>query len=239
MWRIGVAPLMFRGRPPAIAEARASCSPMALAGLVGFVLGLLGAIPVAGPIAVLVITRGLHGHVRSAIAIATGSAVAEGCYAALSFWGLGALVAANEWIEPVARGLGACVLAGLAFVLLRRSEPEPQRESARPADARTYGGFALGFGIAAANPTLIVSWTAAVTVLQAMDLVEFTTSNASAFAIGTTLGIVTWSGLLVHLMWRLRGRLGSPSLELLRRAAGFLVLALFLVFFWRFAASLR
>jgi threonine/homoserine/homoserine lactone efflux protein len=212
---------------------------MALAGLVGFVLGVLGAIPVAGPIAVLVITRGLHGQLRSAIAIATGSAVAEGCYAALSFWGLGALVAANAWIEPVSQGLGACVLAGLAFVLLRRSEPEPRHESPRPADARGYGGFALGFGIAAANPTLIVSWTAAVTVLQAMDLIEFTTPNAGAFAIGTALGIVTWSGVLVHLMWHLRTRLGTAALGSLRRAAGFLVLALCFVFVWRFAASLE
>lgn len=211
---------------------------MALAGLVGFVLGLLGAIPVAGPITVLVIARGLQGHLRSALSIATGSAVAEGCYAAVAAWGLGALVANHRWIEPVVRGLGACILGGLAFVLLRRSDPRPLAESPQPQPSKSYGGFALGFGIAAANPTLIITWTAAIAVLQAANLVEFTPSHAGAFAVGTTLGIVAWSGVLVRLLGRLRPQLGSAALERLRRATGLLVLGLFLVFLWRFAASL-
>jgi len=211
---------------------------MVMAGCFGFVLGLLGAIPVAGPITVLVITRGLRGHVRSAIAIAAGSAVAEGCYAALAFWGLGALVAEHAWIEPVTRGLGGCILAGLAVLLLRSSEPEPPNESLPPRPPRIAGGLALGFGVAAANPTLIVSWAAAVAVLQAAHLVEPTASNARVFAVGTMLGILAWSAALVHLVWRLRARIEPASLERVRRGAGLVVLGLSVAFLWRFAASL-
>lgn len=210
---------------------------MGRAGLLGFVLGLLGAIPVAGPVAVLVIARGLHGRIRSAIAIATGSAVAEGVYAALAFWGVGALVVHHAWLEPVTRGLAACILGGLAFVLLQGSEPRPWREPTKEPLAGSYGGFALGFGVAALNPTLIASWTAAVTVLRATSLVEFTASNAGAFAIGTTLGIVTWSAVLVYLIWRLRERLEPVRLARARRAVGFVVLGLSLVFLYRFATA--
>lgn len=210
---------------------------MAMAALLGFVLGLLGAIPVAGPVAVLVIARGLHGHIRSAILIATGSAVAEGGYAALAFWGLGALVSRNAWLDVASRGLAAGILAALAVVLIRGSEPRPWREQPREGRPRGTGGFALGFGIAALNPTLIASWTAAVTVLHATSLVGFTASNAGAFAVGTTLGIVTWSAVLVYLIWRLRGQLEPAGLDRLRRAAGYFVLGLSFVFLCRFATS--
>ena len=236
-WRIRVAPVRFCGRHPGIAARRATCPPMALAGLVGFVLGLLGAIPVAGPITVLVIARGLEGRARSALSIATGGAVAEGCYAALAICGLGALVAESAWTEQVVRGLGACILGGLAFALLRRREPEPP-ESQRPQRPGAPGGFALGFGVAVANPTLILGWTAAVTVLQAANMVEFSAANAAAFAVGTTLGIVTWSWILVRLLGRLRSQIGPAALGRLRRAAGYLVLGLCVVFLWRFAAAL-
>lgn len=109
-------------------------------------------------------------------------------------------------------------------------------ESQRPQRPGAPGGFALGFGVAVANPTLILGWTAALTVLQAANLVEFSAANAAAFAVGTTLGIVTWSWILVRLVGR--SQIGPAALGRLRRAAGYLVLGLCLVFLWRLAAAL-
>jgi hypothetical protein len=73
-------------------------------------------------------------------------------------------------------------------------------------------------------------------VLQAANLVEFSAANAAAFAVGTTLGIVTWSWILVRLVGR--SQIGPAALGRLRRAAGYLVLGLCLVFLWRLAAAL-
>lgn len=201
---------------------------------IGFLLGLLGSIPVAGPIGVLVITRGLAGRFRSALAIAWGAAIAEGGYAALALWGFGALVAHHEWVEPLTRGVGTCVLAILALLLLRVDAgppSRPQRDGEAP-----FASFALGFGVAAANPTLIVSWAAAVTAIHATGLLSFDQAAAGLFAAGTMLGIVSWFSGLVYAMWRLREHFHPERLVRIQHAAGYLVLALAGVFLVRFVA---
>jgi threonine/homoserine/homoserine lactone efflux protein len=48
-------------------------APVAL----GFAFGFVGSIPVAGPIAALVLSRGLEGRARSALSLAAGAALAE------------------------------------------------------------------------------------------------------------------------------------------------------------------
>ena len=53
----------------------------------GFVFGFVGAIPVAGPIAAMVVERSILGRFRAAIWLAIGSAIAEGGYAALAVFG--------------------------------------------------------------------------------------------------------------------------------------------------------
>ncbi len=215
---------------------------MALAMLVGFVLGLLGAIPIAGPIAVLVIYHGVEGSPRSAFLIAAGSAVAEGVYAALAFLGLGALIADHAWLDPAARGVGAGVLGGLSYVLWRRSAEggslPAQQQTAVPAVGPTtpVASFGLGFTIAATNPAMVLTWMSAVAVVQAAGWLVPGALNSLAFALGTTAGILAWSSFLVVVVARLRDRAGPGLLLRIQRGASLFVGALALMCLWRFAA---
>ena len=59
---------------------------------VGLLVGFIGSVPIAGPVAALVFKCGLDGRFRKGLQIGFGNGVAEGLYACLAFWGVGALL---------------------------------------------------------------------------------------------------------------------------------------------------
>ncbi|MCK5796418.1 MAG: LysE family transporter, partial [Deltaproteobacteria bacterium] len=143
---------------------------MLIAAIIGFLFGFIGSMPVAGPIAVIVFARGIEGRLRSGLAVAVGGALAEGVYAFLAFWGFSKLLAHYTFILPASRAVAAIVLIGLGIIFLRKkpieTTPSPVREG-------WGGGFFLGFGITALNPTLIATWSAASATLFSTGLVSF------------------------------------------------------------------
>lgn len=55
--------------------------------VIGFVLSFLGSVPIAGPIAVIIVSKALEHRNRAAFFISIGASVAESFYAFLAFWG--------------------------------------------------------------------------------------------------------------------------------------------------------
>lgn len=195
---------------------------MLVAALIGFAFGFIGSMPVAGPIAVLVFTRGVEDRFRSGIAIAAGAALAEGIYAFLAFWGFSTLLADYEILVPISRGAAAAILAVLGLVFLRR-----RSGPVGPPRAERHGtSLALGFTITALNPTLIATWTAAVTTLFSTGLVSFAPHLAWPFSLSAIVGILAWFGALLLLLRRARGRLRQATLDRIVRVMGALLLAL-------------
>src|SRR5262245_51236802 len=94
----------------------------------GFAFGFVGSIPIAGPIAALVWSRGLEDRTRSGLFLAAGAAVAEGAYVYLAFWGFSEVLARYAWIEPLSRLAAAATLTVLGVRFVRR----PHLEAAAP-----------------------------------------------------------------------------------------------------------
>src|SRR5437667_10249636 len=94
--------------------------------LVGAVMGFLGSMPIAGPVAVLVLERGLIRRGREGLGVAMGASAAESIYAFLAFWGLGSALQAWPRLLPASRLVGAGVMITLGIYLARRkSQPGP------------------------------------------------------------------------------------------------------------------
>jgi threonine/homoserine/homoserine lactone efflux protein len=183
-----------------------------LAALLGFLFGFMGSMPVAGPVAALVFGRGIEDRARSAIYLAGGSALAESVYAYLAFWGFSAFLTRYRWIEAVSTIAAALILCalGLRFILNPR--------------AGNKRSFMLGFTITAINPTLIATWTAAVTTVYSLQVVDFDESGALPFSLGAATGIVTWFLTLLYLLSRFRARVSPASLDrMMRFMGGFLI----------------
>jgi threonine/homoserine/homoserine lactone efflux protein len=199
-----------------------------LALLVGMVMGFVGSMPVAGPVAVLVLERGLVRRAREGLGVALGSSAAESVYAFLACWGVGALFGAYPHVVPVSRIIGASVLVALGIYLaLRRPTARPVTPVAPPPlKGQKRKGFVLGASVTLLNPTIIASWTVAVTTAHGAGLLVPGTLAAVAFALGVGLGIAGWFIVLLRLLDRFERGVRPETIDRVLRVTGWLVAVL-------------
>jgi threonine/homoserine/homoserine lactone efflux protein len=209
---------------------------MLLAALTGFAFGFIGSMPIAGPIAILVFGRGLEDRRRSGMYLAAGAAIAESIYAYLAFWGFSAFLARYAFIEPVSRGAAAVILTALGAHLVRKRRDASAPLTPPDPNVGNKRSFFLGFTITVLNPTLIATWTAAVTTVYALHWVQFDEGGALPFSVGAFAGIVGWFAILLWLLGRFRARFSRTTLDRVMRAMGYLLICLGMVFAYRFVA---
>jgi threonine/homoserine/homoserine lactone efflux protein len=183
-----------------------------IAALIGMMIGYIGSMPVAGPIAVLVFGRGIENRAQNGLFLALGAALAESVYAYLAFWGFSAFLTSYPWIEKTAR-FGASVLLIALGVHFYRKRPTMAENSPRPAGVGNKRSFFLGFTITALNPTLIATWTFTVTTVYSFGLVKFDSTNALPFSLGAFSGIVGWFATLLYLLNRFRSSVPGVALN--------------------------
>jgi threonine/homoserine/homoserine lactone efflux protein len=196
---------------------------MLLALIFGFSLGFVGSMPLAGPIAVLVLMCGLRGAMRSGMAIAVGAAIAESAYAFLAYWGTGELLARFPILAVASRALASLFLLALGVYFVLQKGTDAVKAGA-PRE-RVHGSFAAGFGITALNPTFIATWSAAATVLHSMQLVPRSPSAAAPFAVGVAVGIVLWFWLMLLVIRRHRERFGPATVRRVLQFFGLVLIA--------------
>jgi threonine/homoserine/homoserine lactone efflux protein len=196
---------------------------MLVAIILGFAFGWIGSIPVAGPIAAVVVTRGLQGRFRSAVMVAVGGAVIEAGYACLAFWGFSTLLKDYPLVDPISRGLAAVILAGLGIMFLRgvaRSNSQSTKATPTRNDHSDWASIAVGASICALNPTLIATWTAVVTTLHGGGFVDVHGRQAIPFALGVMCGIGGWFVALLAIIERYRQRFSDLVLARTVRVVG-------------------
>jgi threonine/homoserine/homoserine lactone efflux protein len=202
-----------------------------LALLLGFLLSLLGSLPMTGPLALLVLDRVVSGQRRSAFWIAGAGALVEGIIAAAIAAFLPLVLEHSASIVRVARVSGAAVILAVGLVLMLRPKTVTQLETQNKNQSLMAGFLATSL-----NPTLLATWTIAVTGLHANGLLDGGFQEGPLFGGGVVLGVLAWFGALVLL-----ARLGSPARMNRYRAAlgrtvgGVLVLVSVLTFWRAFA----
>ena len=206
------------------------------AAILGFACGFVGSIPVAGPIALLVFSRGLQDRARSALYLGSGAAVAESAYAYLAFQGFAEVATRYAWIEPASRFAAAVLLTGLGFRFASAPGACAEIPIANDRRAGDKRSFLLGLTLTALNPVLIAVWAAAVAALYSLDLVRFDRAAALPFSLGACFGITAWFATLLVLLQRFRRRVSREAIDRAIRAMGLALIALGLGLGVRFAA---
>jgi threonine/homoserine/homoserine lactone efflux protein len=164
--------------------------------LMGLVMSCIGSIPPTGPIALIVLKRGLNRQNHSALSLATGAAVAEAGYALLAYLGINFALSRYPIQTFILRIIAGIILIGFAIICYI----DGCKTQLKPAD-REYRGanFLLGLSIAGLNPTFLVTWTGAVTAARGAGLIS-DIHAAPAFALGVIAGPILWFWILLKLL---------------------------------------
>jgi threonine/homoserine/homoserine lactone efflux protein len=174
----------------------------------GGALAFAGSVPMTGPLALLVLDRLIAAQRRAAFWIALAGALVEGAIAAGVALLLPLVLRHSEAIVQRARLSGALVIFGVGITLavwpevLRSIKTDRKRQS-----------FTAGFLTTALNPTLLATWTVAVTTLHTNGLLGRASGTWLAFGIGVGAGSLGWSVLLLLLARhsQKRARAGSQG----------------------------
>jgi threonine/homoserine/homoserine lactone efflux protein len=191
--------------------------------LVAFVLGFFGSMPLAGPIALMVVSRCAEGRHGDARRLAYGAAVAEAFYAFLAFWGFFTFLARHEAALPISHAVTAIVLflVGIHFVRWKKD-----KKGDKTSDRDGGSQFFLGLSVSMLNPTLLVTWSAVATALYSRQLVLMEAFMALPFGAAAGAGVATWYVLLVAVLARFANRFPERTVTWAIRSMGLLLVAL-------------
>ena len=199
-----------------------------LVSIIGFVFGFIGSMPLAGPIAVLVVSHAFQGRHAAALRLAFGAATAEAIYAFVAFFTFTTLLARHPIVVPISHAVTAVVLlvVGVYFLRWKDRSAAAQGASDPPARENKSAKFFLGFSVCALNPTLLVTWSAATAVLYSKGVAHLTSPMAIAFGAAAGLGVATWQVVLVALIRRYQERFPRRALAWIVRGMGLLLVAI-------------
>jgi threonine/homoserine/homoserine lactone efflux protein len=167
-------------------------SSLALSLGLGFALSLLGSLPMTGPLALLVLDRVMSGQRRSAIWIALAGALVEGAIAAVVATFLPLVLQHSSSLVRIGRVSGAVVIFIVGLVLLLRPQTVTEIETGQRRQS-----VLVGFLATSLNPTLVATWTIAVTALHASGLLEGGFRQGPSFGAGVVLGVLGWLLMLL------------------------------------------
>jgi threonine/homoserine/homoserine lactone efflux protein len=194
--------------------------------LAGSIMGFVGSMPIAGPVAVLVLERGLIRRGREGLGVAIGAALAESVYAFLAYWGLGTVLHASPMLLRASRLVGAGVMITLGIYLATRKSVPPVAEADPAPEGRKRRGFLLGLSVTFLNPTIIVSWTMVTATVHSTGWVAPGLISAIVFALGVGVGIVVWFATLLRLIDRFQSGLRPKTVDRVLNVTGWLVVAI-------------
>jgi threonine/homoserine/homoserine lactone efflux protein len=193
------------------------------AALLGLLLGFIGSMPVAGPIALLVVRKGVREEYDEGAALALGASVPEAIYCGMALVGFDFLFMNYPAVESASKVLGGLlmVVMGSTFILMR---PKAQdAEALVPRKNRKAAPFMTGFTVSALNPTLILTWSGVSAVLYA-SLGVFSDLEKIVFPVAVGAGNFLWFAVMLSMMQRHRGRFGQQGITRAMKGIGAAIL---------------
>jgi threonine/homoserine/homoserine lactone efflux protein len=202
---------------------------MIVAFITGLLMSFIGSMIPTGPVALIVLKRGLGRQKFGALAIVSGAAVAEAGYALLAYLGLHLALSAYPVQTSILRMAAGIILIGFAiFCFFETRGHKPKNTSPKYAGAN----FLLGLSIAGLNPTFLVTWAAGVAVARGAGLISGI-QTAPGFALGVILGPILWFWILLQILTKHVKYLHPDSLKKIEKALPIVLLILAVFMLWQ------
>ena len=165
-----------------------------VAAVLGTVIAFIGSVPIAGPLAVLILERAMTGRRAEGLFIAFGGALAEAVVAFVVALLFPLLFALSHTVVTVSRIAGAAIVGTIGLVLF--VHPDVVKH---PPTKRRSGSFLTGLVLSGVNPTLVATWTVVVATLNSHGLLGRSAAAAAFFGLGVGVGVTGWFSLFVLL----------------------------------------
>ncbi len=131
--------------------------------VVGFILGFLFSVPVAGPVSILITSHALKGERHFALAAASGAAVVDMIYCFIAVYGFTNLYYLYDPVIPYVL-LGGAVFLFIIGHKIRRTNLDLEHIDDKDNSVKKHprlrkrGRFLTGFMINLLNPSLFIGW---------------------------------------------------------------------------------
>jgi threonine/homoserine/homoserine lactone efflux protein len=192
--------------------------------LAGIVIGFLGAVPV-GPLNIAVMTDGLRGKARTAVAMALGGTLGDILYCSIAMLGL------SQVFVDTMRSLTLRLVFGIGIVLYGvwitlAGKVDVQETPRRARFAQVHNSFWLGLLLTLLNPSLLLTWALTAGVIHAWGIIGDGVVDNLLFALGAGIGMAAWLNLLLFLLLKNRQRFPYGVIRFIVKAFGILLVAL-------------
>jgi arginine exporter protein ArgO len=188
--------------------------------LIGAALGALTGVPI-GPLNVAIIDAAYRHHLRRAIAVGLGGAVADLAYASLGILGLGQLLTAHASVAPILYSVSGVVLIVYGILTVRAQPVDPGVAGQDDVAGKSYfwGGFGMGIALILLNPATLITWV----VIVGSHMADASRSEGLAAALGIGAGSAFWFMVVAHLAHHGKKMLGKKTVWI-TRVVGFLLI---------------
>jgi threonine/homoserine/homoserine lactone efflux protein len=152
--------------------------------IAGLLAGFFFAMPIAGPISILITSNALKGRLRYCNRVNVGASIADFIYVFIAVFGLSNLYSFYKPAIPYIFSLGAILLLFLGFKIFRTKfdieHLEDKSHLSEKIKKKEKGAFYTGFMINFFNPTLFIGWlTSSLLVISFVATLGFQTGGLS------------------------------------------------------------
>jgi threonine/homoserine/homoserine lactone efflux protein len=184
--------------------------------IIGAFGGAITGVPI-GPVNIAVIDTAYRHHLKRAVAVALGGAIADMLYALVGILWFGPLINTRPHIAPILYGISGVALIIYGIMNLRAAPADPARHSADKSANQPYfwSGFGLGMALILLNPSTLLAWV----VFFGSWMADVDQASGIAAAVGIGCGSFAWFGFVAMLAHRGKQFLQKKS-QTINRAVG-------------------
>jgi threonine/homoserine/homoserine lactone efflux protein len=199
-------------------------SPLMMAGLTGFISGLLVAIPV-GPVNLTILNEGARRGFRWAILIGLGATSMEVIYCTIAFTGFATLFGGG-WIKASMELFSFVFMLylGIRFLTARQLLPNSAIEVRLEEKWNPHSAFMVGFIRVLGNPGVLIFWIILAANFISREWVGANVSAKVACISGMAMATSLWFLGLSYAASQGKGRLSEKSLLRMEHFSGVILL---------------
>ena len=193
-----------------------------------FLTGFLSSTLALGPVTFLVFRNALIGKYGRGVAMIFGSSLMEAIYCATALTLVSTVLSYNHKIQIFSRAVSFFLFLIIGIYLLKTNLDREISSGVKEASkGEKSKSFLAGFVLVALNPTIILTWSAAITVLYSLKIVAISTFlDIVVFALFAAIGTICGGLSMIFLIKIYKINFSRQSIKVILKLFGIILIVL-------------